>query len=377
VDPTPDPVGVYSLAREGRIYRGLNRVGGPAPKLVAAKEDGSALLMDRLDGESDLRLLDREARREITVAFLDRLAEVHSAGLQRLGLEELLPATGSSLADCQLSEIDRWESLMRGAAVPSDPLVEIGLSWLRHNIASSRTAPTLVHGDAGPGNFLFSGGRITGLIDWELAHAGDAMEDLAWVTLRGTLDRVPELPDALTRHCRVHGLDPDEERLLFHQVMVLWKVTVIRQLAVGDYSRNLGRNVYYRLVHRRMYVDVLSRALGVPEPEVDAPSFGDSPRSWLFDACVHHVKDTALPRLDGPRADEVAGLIRVLRYLRIWEAGGASAPRYDPDLAAAVRSGRVDLSSSFEAVAAEALWEHRACRALLGEDADLLLPGFS
>jgi Ser/Thr protein kinase RdoA (MazF antagonist) len=38
-----------------------------------------------------------------------------------------------------------------------------------------------VHGDFGPQNLLFDANhRVSGLVDWEYAHRGDAVEDLAW-----------------------------------------------------------------------------------------------------------------------------------------------------------------------------------------------------
>src|SRR6201999_1632661 len=43
-------------------------------------------------------------------------------------------------------------------------------------------AQVLVHGDYGPNNTLFSpdGEVVTGVVDWEWAHAGAPVEDLAW-----------------------------------------------------------------------------------------------------------------------------------------------------------------------------------------------------
>jgi len=40
----------------------------------------------------------------------------------------------------------------------------------------------LVHGDFGPQNMLFDleRDRVTGILDWEFAHRGQAIEDLAW-----------------------------------------------------------------------------------------------------------------------------------------------------------------------------------------------------
>ena len=40
----------------------------------------------------------------------------------------------------------------------------------------------LVHGDYGPNNVLLDpvGHQVTAIVDWEWAHAGDPVEDLAW-----------------------------------------------------------------------------------------------------------------------------------------------------------------------------------------------------
>jgi aminoglycoside phosphotransferase (APT) family kinase protein len=37
-----------------------------------------------------------------------------------------------------------------------------------------------VHGDYRTGNFLYREDRIFGILDWEMAHFGDPLEDLAW-----------------------------------------------------------------------------------------------------------------------------------------------------------------------------------------------------
>lgn len=51
-------------------------------------------------------------------------------------------------------------------------------------VAFTRPAPTgvLVHGDFGPGRLLFHRRNLTvvGIVGWEYAHIGTAVEDLAW-----------------------------------------------------------------------------------------------------------------------------------------------------------------------------------------------------
>jgi tRNA A-37 threonylcarbamoyl transferase component Bud32 len=56
----------------------------------------------------------------------------------------------------------------------------------------------LVHGDFGPNNLLFDPGtlQVTALLDWEFAHTGEPIEDLAWcewIVRTHHPDRVPLL----------------------------------------------------------------------------------------------------------------------------------------------------------------------------------------
>jgi aminoglycoside phosphotransferase (APT) family kinase protein len=386
VDLSPEPDAPYSLAGEGHIYRGLNRVQALVSPLIGQRRDGRALLFERARGESDLQRLDGPARRVVLVDFLQRLAEIHRYSLDDLGLANL--TDGGDVASCVGAEVHRWERLMRASPAPPDPLLEFGHRWLLANLPSTDRAPILVHGDAGPGNFLYEGGHTTAIIDWEFAHAGEAMEDLAWVSLRAAFDSVPGLDEVLLSHCRAHGVEVDDTRLRFYQVLVLWRVLIIRHQAIGDVNRNLGRNIYYRLMHRRLFIDVLMRSAGLVEPDI-ALSPQRTSRSWLYDACVHHLKETALPSVSGDSQARLAGLIRVLRYLSIWDGngsviddamtrslpGGVAIPDSEVALAQAIRAGQISDERALPAIAALVITEHELCRGLLGADADTRLAG--
>jgi aminoglycoside phosphotransferase len=64
------------------------------------------------------------------------------------------------------------------------------------------TGPVIVHGDFGPQNVLIEGGAVTALVDWEFAHIGQPVEDLAWAEWivrmhhPNALNDPPELLDA-------------------------------------------------------------------------------------------------------------------------------------------------------------------------------------
>src|SRR5262249_58081878 len=68
------------------------------------------------------------------------------------------------------------------APPPPPPLAE-ALGWLRPHFPATPEV-TLVHGDFRLGNFLVvrdgGGARLTGILDWEMVHLGDPLEDVAW-----------------------------------------------------------------------------------------------------------------------------------------------------------------------------------------------------
>jgi aminoglycoside phosphotransferase (APT) family kinase protein len=76
---------------------------------------------------------------------------------------------------------------LRGVAglVEPTPPVELGLRWLARHHPEPPTRPALVHSDLRNGNLIVDGERgLAAIIDWELTHVGDPMEDVAWLCLR-------------------------------------------------------------------------------------------------------------------------------------------------------------------------------------------------
>ena len=80
-------------------------------------------------------------------------------------------------------EIVRWDGIL--AKSPRADWIGSG-RVLRERLLATRPegAPIgLVHGDCQPGNALFDGGRLTGLIDWELASIGSRRIDAGWMMM--------------------------------------------------------------------------------------------------------------------------------------------------------------------------------------------------
>ncbi len=74
------------------------------------------------------------------------------------------------------------------------PAVRLGVEWLRRNPPSKPQRTAIVHADFRTGNLLVDDGRLSAVLDWELAHVGDPMEDLAYLCLRTWRFGNDELP---------------------------------------------------------------------------------------------------------------------------------------------------------------------------------------
>lgn len=169
-------------ARVPRVYcRG--RFGG---------EDGTEFyVMDRLSGEAIARKLHREERYAKTRERLPHdlatsLARIHSIDPNdpRLASLRSEPAAGQPDGDFAAREIARYRELLAvaGAGHPF-PVLVLAARWLEQSRPGC-ARQTVVHGDFRVGNVMFDESGLTGVLDWELAHLGDPLEDLGWLAVR-------------------------------------------------------------------------------------------------------------------------------------------------------------------------------------------------
>ncbi|MDX1580827.1 MAG: phosphotransferase family protein [Alphaproteobacteria bacterium] len=83
--------------------------------------------------------------------------------------------------DCWRVQLDHWEQVIDEDQLEPQPLVRAAIRWMRANPPPPPEKLAVVHGDYRNGNFLVdSAGNIKAILDWELCHLGDPIEDLAW-----------------------------------------------------------------------------------------------------------------------------------------------------------------------------------------------------
>lgn len=165
---------------EAEVMKALNAAGFPAARVLWDEPTGSVLgqplfvmedlgLSDANPG-GDERSIDDQSAASL-VRLLARLHKLPWQALAKAGVRVPDPA------DATPDQVRRWAAVYR-ASTDAVPLLDEAEAWLVHN-APPLDRLAVVHGDAGPGNFVHRGGQALALTDFEFTHLGDPAED--WV----------------------------------------------------------------------------------------------------------------------------------------------------------------------------------------------------
>ena len=178
-DPPGRPSAPGVMRREADAMRACDRAGLRVPE-VLVYDDGellgtTGLVMRRVPGETIPRRILRDD------AFADaRRVLVQDLGAFLAGLHAIDPAElpGAEAPD-PLDSV--WDKYLR--IDDRSPVFERAHAWLiEHRPPHSSDA--LIHGDLRVGNVIVGPAGLEAVIDWELVHLGDPLEDLAWLCLK-------------------------------------------------------------------------------------------------------------------------------------------------------------------------------------------------
>ena len=198
-----------------------------APFFVCAFVKGDAPVPWTADGGP---AFDEAQRINLGDQFLRALAALHNFAWRDTPVAQIDGATDP--AQTAHSEIAFWEERMRKWSSRRYPMLEWALLWFRTH---APTAPriSVVHGDYRIGNFLELDGRITAMLDWELVHLGDPMEDLGWICLQAWRGRSPTMCHMFTRdelkskYEALTGLTVDPAALHYWEAFGTFKLAVM------------------------------------------------------------------------------------------------------------------------------------------------------
>jgi aminoglycoside phosphotransferase (APT) family kinase protein len=164
---------------EARVQAAARDAGVAAAEVlfVLSEADrlGDGYVMAALEGETLPR---RILRDDAYVELRPRLAGLCGETLARLHAVPVDDVPELNLSTAR-TQIDRYGELYRGFDQPV-PIFDLAFRWLADRcVEPARTA--VVHGDFRNGNLMVGPEGIRAVMDWELAHLGDPMEDLGWL----------------------------------------------------------------------------------------------------------------------------------------------------------------------------------------------------
>jgi hypothetical protein len=177
----------------------------------------------------------------------------------------------------------------------------------------------MLQGDTGPGNLLFHGDRVSALVDFEMAHLGDPMDDLACVRSRDLYTPIGRFPERLDRYSELSGRELDLEALRFYTV----KCMLLVPLALAPVMENLSARTEHaewiaqHVFYLRTTAESLAEAMGL-ELEPYLPSEpAPTRREALYDILIENLEEEQLPAIDDAfRASRLGLSARLARHLR-------------------------------------------------------------
>jgi len=177
-----DPPGapVSGLALEAGLLQAAARAGVPVPRVLAAGDASDGLgaafmIMEFVEGQTiPRRILRDEALSEVRPLLAGQCGQVLAA------VHRIPPVEAPGLAGGDA--LEQLRGLLDRLGQPH-PAFELGLRWLAET-RPARSGESVVHGDFRNGNLIVGPDGIRAVLDWELAHLGDPLEDLGWLCVK-------------------------------------------------------------------------------------------------------------------------------------------------------------------------------------------------
>jgi aminoglycoside phosphotransferase (APT) family kinase protein len=243
------------LGSEAAVLRETFAHGVLVPELIVDGSVSDALerpfmIVKAIAGETIARKILRDeqfddARKKLVSQLGESAARIHQVpthGLQQLVVEDQLAMYQQILVD--LGE--------------PHPVFDIAFRWLDNN-RPTVNATALVHGDFRLGNVVVGPNGLEAILDWELAHLGDPMEDLGWLCVRAWrfggahpvagLGGYEELFDA---YARESGVRPQREVVRWWEILATLKWGIMCIVQANTHLSGASRSHELAAIGRRV-----------------------------------------------------------------------------------------------------------------------------
>ncbi|HYM33278.1 MAG TPA: phosphotransferase family protein [Candidatus Cybelea sp.] len=255
-----DPLGALPRlvgADDAAIMIAAARAGVPAPRVraILAPDDGigRGYIMDFVPGETIARRILREpSHAALRSKFAGQcgaiLGKLHAMPRERLPF--LVPFGAAA-------QVELYERVYRSYDLPQ-PALDLGFRWAAAHVPSARRT-TVVHGDFRMGNLICGPEKIAAVIDWEIGHLGDPMEDLGWLCVKtwrfggkSPVGGLGRREDLFAAYEAATGLRVDPAAVRFWEAFGSVKWAVMCMMKGLSHLRGAERSLEQLAIGRRM-----------------------------------------------------------------------------------------------------------------------------
>lgn len=243
------------ISTEAAAMEAARSAGVPVPPILTAGDDPDPfgrpyMIMQRIEGETLARhILRDEEFAEARTKFAGQCGRI----LARLRTTDQQDVPGLAYDD----QLDRWTEILRLTDAPV-PTFEWALRYLQRE-RPPENDPTVVHGDFRLGNLIVGPEGVRAVLDWELVHLGDPMEDLGWLCARPWRFRGPnpvggmgEYTDLLDAYEEESGMQVDIDQLRWWEVFATLRWGIICLLQAARHLSGSERSVELATIGRRV-----------------------------------------------------------------------------------------------------------------------------
>ena len=380
-DDLPEGVATVPLRDQAVLMQHVLSQSVLVPQVIAILEQqddmGDGFIMACVEGEAlPQRLLAdpcyADAMANLSEHCARELARIHATPIANL------PVT--LLAQTPRDVLEEQAQFYRAYGAPH-PVYSLAFAWLSEHcpVASNQV---LLHGDFRLGNFLVDHHGLTSVLDWELAHIGDPLQDIAFLcTPSWRFGRYQQeaggftsLESWLADYERAAGVEVNKVDLSWWLIFntLWWGVTCMRM--AGSYKDGSVVTMERAVIGRRISevaIDLLlllephregaANKLVISPPEINvqesAITAGDllsSVREWNKIRLAEEADQHRL--FEGRVANNAMGI--VLRELALGDALRERAEHRQQKLGATDEEWSLRLGESIAHLHQDALWDH-------------------
>jgi aminoglycoside phosphotransferase len=336
-----------NVDKEAQVFRALASSGVPVPKVWGVRSESQALLLERIKGRVWMHPpATPEEQLSVAQDFIRHLATWHRLDPSKLDLPSFGPVL--SAREHQRRNLEHMRT--QAAAVGEiEPMLRITLDFLDKKLPDYEGPTVLLQGDTGPGNLMFENGKVTAVVDWELAHFGDPMDDIAWVTWRATQHTFTHVPDRLREYEALSGHKLDDARIQYYRVNAFARLACFGSGPWGGFGLPAmgvekprpaevaaptdadidraadGSAFVFTILHRRMRLEALMAVMGLPAgpPQEDLERAPPKDDGQMYEDMLARLQVAVKRTGDKMASNVMKGVARSLKYLKEADRNGA------------------------------------------------------